>query len=228
MDDRGLKYSTDFTDIPLGSSAASKLVQRIGRITQLTRPIASLDLRRGFVQDVKTLSDSRTAQSATGRTNQRTSRLYQDRSREPITTGRLAVWHRERRVKSRSYHRRADGEMKFFQLLRSTAPITTLQYPASLASQSAAPVSRSLSREQSTRRVLLADSIHSDAAVIADLRAENATLREQMQACRAQLASFAARLNQSLPVPAQHRPSVATPPQPAPSPSLHSRAAPST
>lgn len=82
MDDRGLKYSTDFTDIPLGSSAASKLVRRIGRITQLTRPIAALDLRRGFVQDVKTLSDSRTAQSATGRTNQRTSRLYQDRSRE--------------------------------------------------------------------------------------------------------------------------------------------------
>lgn len=55
------KHYAGFTESPLISNNASDIVSRFGTVARLTRPISAHDIRRGFVQDVKFSSDSRTA-----------------------------------------------------------------------------------------------------------------------------------------------------------------------
>lgn len=71
-----------FTTVPCTSSNASKSINRLGKIARLTKPITAHDLRRGYVQDVASLSDSRTAREAVGHTDGAVTRVYLSKGRK--------------------------------------------------------------------------------------------------------------------------------------------------
>jgi len=74
--------SRGFLEGPLTNMAASRIVKQAGLTANLTQPICAHDVRRGFVQDIHSLSDAATAQRATGHEEARTSKIYQHHGRE--------------------------------------------------------------------------------------------------------------------------------------------------
>lgn len=82
MEANALKHKPGFTERPYQASAATHMVGKFGRVAKLTHPIACHDLRRGFVQDVRALSDSRVSREAVGHADEKTHKKYLHNGRQ--------------------------------------------------------------------------------------------------------------------------------------------------
>ncbi len=84
------KLRASFTNKPLIAGSVSKYLAKYGKTAQLTQPIRAHDLRRGYIQDIRGLSDTRTAQESVGHAKESTTKVFMNRSPEPDKDWTLA------------------------------------------------------------------------------------------------------------------------------------------
>lgn len=71
------KLRASFTNKPLIAGSVSKYLAKYGKTAQLTQPIRAHDLRRGYIQDIRGLSDTRTAQESVKHAKESTTKVSQ-------------------------------------------------------------------------------------------------------------------------------------------------------